>query len=70
MTDGPSAALSLPPLRLMLCSKQLGTRKYPTFDFSAFKTTGNSEKNERRLGKYVLNGHPTRNSKSGTWASF
>jgi hypothetical protein len=37
---GPSAALSLPSLRLMPCSKQLGNPS----DFSAFYTTRNFKK--------------------------
>jgi hypothetical protein len=39
----PSAALPLPPLRLMQCSKQLGTWKSLPSDFSVLKKTGNSE---------------------------
>ncbi|XP_071206115.1 aryl hydrocarbon receptor-like isoform X2 [Salvelinus alpinus] len=37
-------------------------------DFSGFRTTGNNW--EFRLGEIVLNGHPTRNSKSETQATF
>ena len=34
-------------------------------DFSEFKTPGQSGINELRLGKYVLNGHPTLICNSG-----
>ena len=34
-------------------------------DFSEFKTTGKLGINELRLGKYILNGHQTRNCKFG-----
>ena len=42
------------PLKMQR-SKQLGTQKSPTSEFSAFKTTGNSGG-----GQIILNGHPTR----------
>jgi hypothetical protein len=46
---------------------KFGTGKCQT---SEFKTTWNLEKTSSDWEKNVLNSHPTRNSKSGTPASF
>ena len=47
------------PVWLLPRSKPLETRNWEISNFNEFKTT----ENEIRLGKYVLNDHPTRNSK-------
>jgi hypothetical protein len=52
------------PALVLLRSKQLETRNWEISDFSVFKTTVNSD------WKNTFNGHPIRNSKSGTKASF
>ena len=48
----------------MFCASLITTVNSKLY-FSEFKTTGKSGINKLWLGKYFLNGHPTRNCKSG-----